>query len=74
MLGFLALDVVAYRVFVLRRLEATPMVFLMVIFFLTGVFSLFIGFLAEIVIRGFHDTLRKPTYYVRETVGVDQTG
>src|SRR2546430_5269964 len=25
MLGFLALDVVAYRVFVLRRLEATPM-------------------------------------------------
>ena len=71
MLGFLALDVVAYRVFVLRRLEATPMVFLMVIFFLTGVFSLFIGFLAEIVIRGFYDTRRKPAYYVRETVGVD---
>jgi glycosyltransferase involved in cell wall biosynthesis len=74
MLGFLALDVVAYRVFVLRRLEATPMVFLMVIFFLTGVFSLFIGFLAEIVIRGFYDTQRKPTYHVRETVGVDQMG
>jgi glycosyltransferase involved in cell wall biosynthesis len=71
MLGFLSLDVVAYRVFVLRRLEATPLVFLMVIFFLTGVFSLFIGFLAEIVIRGFYDTRRKPTYYVRETVGVD---
>jgi glycosyltransferase involved in cell wall biosynthesis len=70
-LGFLALDVVAYRVFVLRRFEATPMVFLMVIFFLTGVLSLFIGFLAEIVIRGFYDTQRKPTYYVRETVGVD---
>jgi glycosyltransferase involved in cell wall biosynthesis len=74
MLGFLALDVVAYRVFVLRRLEATPMVFLMVILFLTGVFSLFIGFLAEIVIRGFYDTQRKPTYYVRETVGVDPQG
>jgi len=74
MLGFLALDVVAYRVFVLGRLEATPMVFLMVIFFLTGVFSLFIGFLAEIVIRGFHHTQRKPTYHVRETVGVDRTG
>jgi len=73
MLGFLALDVVAYRVFVLRRLEATPMVFLMVIFFLTGVFSLFIGFLAEIVIRGFYDTQRKPIYHVRETVGVDRT-
>src|SRR6266568_2490693 len=63
----------AYRVFVLRRLEATPLVFLMVIFFLTGVFSLFIGFLAEIVIRGFYDTQRKPIYHVRETVGVDRT-
>ncbi len=72
MLGFIALDVVVYRVFVLGRLEATPMVFLMVTFFLTGVFSLFIGFLAEIVIRGFYDTHRKATYYVRETVGVDQ--
>ncbi len=71
MLGFLSLDVVAYRVFVLRRLEATPLVFLMVLFFITGVLSLFIGFLAEIVIRGFHDTQRKPTYYVRETVGLD---
>ena len=70
-LGFLALDVVAYRVFVLRRLEATPLVFLMVLFFITGVLSLFIGFLAEIVIRGFYDTQRKPTYYVRETVGLD---
>jgi glycosyltransferase involved in cell wall biosynthesis len=73
MLGFLSLNVVAYRVFVLRRLEATPLVFLMVIFFLTGVFSLFIGFLAEIVIRGFYDTQRKPAYYIRETVGVDPT-
>jgi glycosyltransferase involved in cell wall biosynthesis len=71
MLGFLSLGIVAYRVFVLRRLEATPMVFLMVIFFLTGVFSLFIGFLAEIVIRGFYDTQRKPAYYIRETVGVE---
>ena len=70
-LGFLSLDVVAYRVFVLRRLEATPLVFLMVLFFITGVLSLFIGFLAEIVIRGFYDTQRKPTYYLRETVGLD---
>ncbi len=73
-LGFLALDVVAYRVLVLRHLEATPLVFLMVLFFITGVLSLFIGFLAEIVIRGFYDTKRQPSYYVRETVGVDGNG
>jgi glycosyltransferase involved in cell wall biosynthesis len=71
-LGALAFAVVAYRVLVLRHLEATPLVFLMVLFFITGVFSLFIGFLADIVIRGFYDTQRKPTYYVRETVGVDR--
>jgi glycosyltransferase involved in cell wall biosynthesis len=69
--GVAALGVVAYRLFVLNRLEATPLVFFMVVFFLTGVFSLFIGFLAEIVIRGFYETQRKPTYYVRETVGLD---
>src|SRR5215467_4146836 len=67
-LGAVAFGVVAYRVLVLHHLEATPMVFLMVLFIMTGVFSLFIGFLAETVIRGFHETQRKPTYYIRETV------
>ena len=71
-LGLVSLCVVAYRVLVLRRLEATPVVFLMVIFFLAGILSIFIGFLAEIVIRGFFETQRRPTYYVRETVGIDQ--
>ncbi len=72
-LGFVAFDVVAYRVLVLRRLEATPLVFLMMLLLITGTLSLFIGFLAEIVIRGFHDTRQKPSYYVRETVGLDRT-
>lgn len=70
-LGFIAFLVVAYRALVLRRLEATPLVFFMVVFVLTGIMSMFIGFLAEIVIRGFYETQRKPTYFVRETVGVD---
>ena len=70
LIGVLSFAVVAYRVLVLRHLEATPLVFLMVLFSITGILSLFIGFLADIVIRGFYDTQRKPTYYVRETVGV----
>lgn len=72
LLGAAAFALVAYRVLVLQRLEATPMVFLMVIFVLVGVLSVFMGFLAEIVIRGFHDTTRKPTYYVRQTIGFDR--
>ncbi len=71
LLGIAAFAVVAYRVLVLQRLEATPMVFLMVIFVLVGVLSIFMGFLAEIVIRGFHDTTLKPAYYVRQTIGFD---
>ena len=71
----LALGGAAFVVVVVRALQghvqATPLIFLMVLFFITGVLSLFIGFLAEIVIRGFFDTQHKPTYYVRETVGVD---
>jgi hypothetical protein len=71
----LMLGAAAFVVVVVRALrghvEATPLIFLMLLFIITGVLSLFIGFLAEIVIRGFFDAQRKPTYYVRETVGVD---
>jgi glycosyltransferase involved in cell wall biosynthesis len=69
-LGAVAFVIVAYRVLVLRRLEATPMVFLMVLFVLTGVLSILIGFLADIVIRGFYETHRRPAFYVRETDGI----
>jgi glycosyltransferase involved in cell wall biosynthesis len=68
--GVAALGVVLYRIWVLRHLEATPLVFLMVVLFLTGVLSVLIGFLADIVIRGFYETQRKPAYYVRETDGM----
>jgi len=41
----------------------------MVLFSITGIFSLFIGFLADIVIRGFYDTQRSPRYLRREDGG-----
>jgi glycosyltransferase involved in cell wall biosynthesis len=63
--------VVAYRALVLKNPQATPMIFMMLVFLVIGVVSLFIGFLAEIIIRGFYETQRKPVYYVRETVGLD---
>jgi glycosyltransferase involved in cell wall biosynthesis len=67
--GALAFAVVAYRALVLRQLAATPLVFLMVVFVLTGALSLFIGLLAEMVLRGFQEVGRKPGYHIRETVG-----
>ena len=68
--GIGALVIVLYRIWVLGKVEATPMVFLMVVLFLTGVLSVLIGFLADIVIRGFYETQRKAAYYVRETDGL----
>ncbi len=64
--------VTAYRAFVLGRVEATPLIFLMVIFFVVGVLAIFIGFLAEIVIRGLYETQRKPAFYVRDVEGLDR--
>jgi glycosyltransferase involved in cell wall biosynthesis len=70
-LGAISFAIVAYRVLVLQHMEATPLVFMMVLFSITGILSLFIGFLADIIIRGFYDPKRKPTYYVRELVGIE---
>jgi glycosyltransferase involved in cell wall biosynthesis len=68
-----AFAVTAYRAFVLGRVEATPLIFLMVIFFLVGVLAILIGFLAEIVIRGLYETQRKPAFYVRDVEGPDRS-
>jgi peptidoglycan biosynthesis protein MviN/MurJ (putative lipid II flippase) len=43
--------------------------FHMVLFVLTGIMSVFIGFLADILIRGLYETHRTPAFYVRETNG-----
>ena len=67
-----AFAVTAYRALVLGRVEATPLIFLMVIFFLVGVLAIFIGFLAEIVIRGLYETQRKPAFYVRDVEGPER--
>ena len=64
-----AFAVTAYRALVLGHVEATPLIFFMVIFFLVGVLSILIGFLAEIVIRGLYETQRKAAFYVREVEG-----
>jgi len=68
-----AFAVTAYRALVLGRVEATPLIFLMVIFFLVGALAILIGFLAEIVIRGLYETHRKPAFYIRDVEGQDRS-
>ncbi len=50
-MGTVAFFITAYRVLILHRLEATPMVFLMVIFALGGLQLILMGLLAEILVR-----------------------
>lgn len=53
-LGTAAFGLVAYRVLVLQRFEATPMIFIMMLLYVTGLLSLMSGLLAEINIRVLH--------------------
>ncbi len=50
-IGFVFFLITAYRVLILKHLEATPVVFLMVVFFSGGIQAIFIGLLAELIIN-----------------------
>lgn len=60
--------IVAYRTFVLRNPAATPMVFFMVIFFVVGFLSIFVGLLAELVISSTYETQKKAPYHIKTMV------
>jgi glycosyltransferase involved in cell wall biosynthesis len=64
--GFVSLSVVGYRVFVLQRLQATPLVFIMTILFLVGVQLILMGLLAEIMIRTHFESQSKQIYFTKE--------
>ncbi|MBI4635613.1 MAG: glycosyltransferase family 2 protein [Candidatus Rokubacteria bacterium] len=72
LLGLAALGRVAYRYVFHGQREVTSMTVLMAVLFLSGILSILMGFLAELIIRASHDSQRKRSYYVRETVNVDK--
>jgi glycosyltransferase involved in cell wall biosynthesis len=74
LLGTAAFALVAYRVLVLKHLEATPMVFIMTLMFITSLISLMSGLLAEINIRVLHQVGAQKTYRVIDTIGFKPEG
>lgn len=68
-LGTLAFGLVAYRAFVLGRVEATPMIFVMTLLYITGLLALMCGLLAEINIRVLHHVGGQRRYKIVESVG-----
>jgi len=66
--GLATFSVVAYRVLILERKEATPMIFMMVVFFLSFIQFTLMGLIAEISTRIYYEGRAQKTYRVKETV------
>lgn len=49
----------------------TPLPLLTVLTFITGVMSILMGLLAEIMMRTYHESQNKPVYLVKNTINVD---
>jgi dolichol-phosphate mannosyltransferase len=67
-LGTLAFGLVAYRAFVLGRVEATPMIFVMTLLYVTGLLALMSGLLAELNIRVLHHVGGQRRYKIVESI------
>ena len=68
-LGSAAFALVAYRVLILRHLEATPVVFLMLLMFITALLTLMSGLLEEIIVRVLYQVGGRLPYTIAEQVG-----
>ena len=69
LLGSAAFALVAYRVLILRHLEATPAVFLMLLMFITALLALMSGLLAEIIVRVLYQVGGRLPYTIAEQIG-----
>jgi len=72
LLGCAGFAVVAYRVLILRHLEATPVVFLMLLMFITSLLALMSGLLAEINVRVMYQVGGRQPYTIAEQIGFTQ--
>jgi dolichol-phosphate mannosyltransferase len=66
LLGTVALGIVSYRTFVLSRPQSTPMIFFMLLAYVTGLLSLMSGLLAELNIRVLYQAGGRKPYRVIE--------
>lgn len=69
-LGFISLVIISYRVFYLHVISSTPLIFIMVVFFISGIQTILTGLLAEINIRIFFETKGKPVYTVKNKINL----
>ena len=63
-----------YRIVEGVHLNRMPLATLSMIMFAMGVQFIFMGLLAEMVVRTYHESQDKPTYLVREKINLDDNG
>ncbi|MDD4910409.1 MAG: glycosyltransferase family 2 protein [Candidatus Omnitrophica bacterium] len=66
--GFISFLIVAYRAILLHRLSATPLIFIMVVLFISGIQMVLTGLLAEINIRTFYEAQNKKIYIMKNKI------
>ena len=68
--GTLSLCVVSYRVLILKRFEATPLIFFMLIFYIASIQFVLMGFLADMLMRVRYEATNKKFYFIETTENV----
>lgn len=68
----IGLYTVYLRVFEGTSFIQTPLPLLVVMVFLIGVLSIFLGLLAELLIRVYFESQGKPVYFIRDTLNIDR--
>lgn len=70
-IGSVMFSIVAYRAFVLGRVESTPMIFMMVLMYIAALIALMSGLLAEMNVRVLQQVGVYKPFDVRERIGFD---
>jgi len=70
-LASIAFGIVAYRAFVLGRVQSTPMIFVMTLLYMMSMIALMSGLLAEINMRVLHQVGGQRSYKIAERIGFD---
>ena len=71
LLATVSLIIVLYRIYLLKNIEATPMIFLWILFSFISMLCFFIGLLAEMISRLYYDTDQRKPYNIHQTINFD---
>ena len=60
------------RIFFLVAIGNSPLLQMSAMFFILGFQSILLGLIAELLVRTYHESQRKPTYTIRSIINLKQ--